>query len=80
MHIRAAIAYRYSEAAVGLCVSRANALATPVLLLILSLQLAMIETAWLVPFLMITLSIALLLQTSAIRFAQGQTNAAPVSA
>ena len=80
VHIRAAIAYRYSEAAVGLCVSRANALATPVLLLILSLQLAMIETAWLVPFLMITLSIALLLQTSAIRFAQGQTNAAPVSA
>lgn len=80
VHIRAAIAYRYSEAAVGLCVSRANALATPVLLLILSLQLAMIETAWLVPFLMITLSIALLLQTSATRFTQGQANAASVTA
>ncbi|MGN8125376.1 MFS transporter [Pseudomonas sp. 22082] len=80
VHIRAAIAYRYSEAAVGLCVSRANALATPVLLLILSLQLAMIETAWFVPFLMITLSIALLLQTSATRFAKGQANTASASA
>ncbi|MFJ7792629.1 MFS transporter [Pseudomonas sp. NPDC096950] len=80
VHIRAAIAYRYSEAAVGLCVSRANALATPVLLLVLSLQLALIDTAWLVPFLMIMLSIALLLQTSATRFAQGQGNAASVGA
>ncbi|MEN1834059.1 hypothetical protein AAIM60_14320 [Pseudomonas lijiangensis] len=70
VHIRAAIAYRYSEAAVGMCVSRANALATPVLLVILSLQLAMIESAWLIPFLMVTLTIALLLQTSATRFAQ----------
>lgn len=80
VHIRAAIAYRYSDAAVGLCVSRANALAAPVLLLILSLQLAMIETAWLVPFLMITLSTVLLLQTSATRFAQGQANTASVGA
>lgn len=80
VHIRAAIAYRYSEAAVGLCVSRANALATPVLLLILSLQLAMIENAWLIPFLMVTVSIALLLQTSATRFAQGHTHAAAVGA
>lgn len=80
VHIRAAIAYRYSEAAVGLCVSRANALATPVLLLILSLQLAMIENAWLIPFLMVTLSIGLLLQTSATRFAQAQTNASTVGA
>ncbi|MEB0077589.1 MFS transporter [Pseudomonas sp. CCI3.2] len=80
VHIRAAIAYRYSEAAVGLCVSRANALATPVLLLILSLQLAVIETAWLIPFLMITLSIALLLQTSATRFVQGQSNTTSVGA
>ena len=78
VHIRAAIAYRYSEAAVGACVSRANALATPVLLLILSLQLALIESAWLIPFLMITLSIVLLLQTSATRFAQGHTS--PVTA
>jgi MFS family permease len=78
VHIRAAIAYRYSEAVVGLCVSKANALATPVLLLILSLQLALIDVAWLMPFLMIMLSIALLLQSSAIRFAQGQANAAPV--
>lgn len=75
VHIRAAIAYRYSEAAVGLCVSRATALATPALLLILSLQLAMIESAWLIPFLMVTLTIALLLQTSATRFAQGRTSA-----
>jgi hypothetical protein len=80
VHIRAAIAYRYSEAAVGLCVSRANALATPVLLLILSLQLALIENAWLIPFLMVTLSIGLLLQTSATRFAQAQTNASTVGA
>lgn len=72
VHIRAAIAYRYSESAVGLSVSRANALATPVLLIILSLQLVMIENAWLIPFLMVMLSIGLLLQTSAIRFAQGR--------
>ncbi|MCM2459124.1 MFS transporter [Pseudomonas sp. CG7] len=78
VHIRAAIAYRYSEAAVGACVSRANALATPVLLLILSLQLALIESAWLIPFLMIALSIVLLLQTSATRFAQGHTG--PITA
>jgi hypothetical protein len=78
VHIRAAIAYRYSEAAVGLSVSRANALATPVLLIILSLQLVMIESAWLIPFLMVTLSIGLLLQTSAIRFAQGRKPVAAV--
>lgn len=72
VHIRAAIAYRYNEVAVGLFVSKSNALATPVLLLVLSMQLAIIEIAWLVPFLMITLSIALLLQTSATSFAQGR--------
>jgi len=77
VHIRVAIAYRYSEAAVGLYVSKANALATPVLLLILSLQLAIIENAWLLPFLLVSLTVALLLQTSATRFARGQ---APVEA
>ena len=80
VHIRVAIACRYSEAAVGLCVSRANALATPVLLLILSLQLAMIENAWLLPFLLVTLSAALLLQTSATRFARGQADTAAAGA
>jgi hypothetical protein len=48
------------------------------LLLILSLQLALIESAWLIPFLMIALSIVLLLQTSATRFAQGHTG--PITA
>lgn len=80
VHIRVAIACRYSEAAAGLCVSRANALATPVLLLILSLQLAMIENAWLLPFLLVTLSAALLLQTSATRFARGQADTAAAGA
>lgn len=80
VHIRVAIACRYSEAAVGLCVSRANALATPVLLLILSLQLAMIENAWLLPFLLVTLSAALLLQTSATRFARGPADTAAAGA
>ncbi|MBB5448363.1 MULTISPECIES: hypothetical protein [unclassified Paraburkholderia] len=70
VHIRAAIAFRYSEAAVGRCVSQANALATPVLLLILIVQLVAIESAWLLPFLMIVLSIGLLMQASATRFAQ----------
>ncbi|MFZ3282151.1 hypothetical protein [Pseudomonas sp.] len=79
VHIRVAIACRYSEAAVGLYVSRANALATPVLLLILSLQLAMIENAWLLPFLLVTLSVGLLLQTSATRFAQGHSRGEVVS-
>lgn len=77
VHLRAAIAYRYSEAAVGMCVSKANALATPVLLVILSLQLAVIERAWLIPFLMVILSIAFLLQISATRFAQGRDSATP---
>ena len=80
VHIRVAIACRYSEAAVGLYVSRANALATPVLLLILSLQLAMIENAWLLPFLLVTLTVALLLQTSATRFARGHTRVEAVGA
>lgn len=73
VHIRVAIACRYSEAVVGLYVSNANALATPMLLLILGLQLAIIENAWLLPFLLVTLSVVLLLQTSATRFARGQT-------
>ncbi|MNY61459.1 hypothetical protein D3C86_1981400 [compost metagenome] len=60
MHIRVAIACRYSEAAVGLYVSRANALATPVLL--------------------VTLTVALLLQTSATRFARGHTRVEAVGA
>ncbi|PWB37575.1 hypothetical protein DCO47_03420 [Pseudomonas sp. NDM] len=72
VHIRAAIACRYSEAAVGLYVSKANALATPVLFLILTLQLAIIENAWLLPFALVCLSVGLLLQTSATRFARGQ--------
>lgn len=80
VHIRVAIASRYSEAAVGLYVSRANALATPVLLLILSLQLAMIENAWLLPFLLVTLTVVLLLQTSATRFARGHTRVEAVGA
>lgn len=80
VHIRVAIACRYSEAAVGLYVSRANALATPVLLLILSLQLAMIENAWLLPFLLVTLTVVLLLQTSATRFARGHTRVEAVGA
>ncbi|WP_223517732.1 MFS transporter [Pseudomonas sp. GL-B-19] len=80
VHIRVAIACRYSEAAVGAYVSRANALATPVLLLILSLQLAMIENAWLLPFLLVTLTVTLLLQTSATRFARGHTRVETVGA
>ncbi|AMB87525.1 hypothetical protein AWM79_20400 [Pseudomonas agarici] len=80
VHIRVAIACRYSEAAVGLYVSKANALATPMLLLILSMQLAIIENAWLLPFLLVTLSVVLLLQTSATRFARGQTPVEAVGA
>ncbi|MFJ4193629.1 hypothetical protein [Pseudomonas sp. NPDC089534] len=80
VHIRVAIASRYSEAAVGLAVSRANALATPALLVILGLQLAIIENAWLLPFLLVAGSVALLLQTSATRFARGPGPAEAVGA
>ncbi|WP_087499471.1 MFS transporter [Pseudomonas sp. SID14000] len=70
LHIRVAIACRYSEAAVGLYVSKANALATPVLMMILSLQLALIENAWVLPFLLVVLTVTLLLQAPATRLAQ----------
>lgn len=70
LHIRVAIACRYSEATVGLYVSKANALATPVLMMILSLQLALIENAWVLPFLLVVLTVTLLLQAPATRLAQ----------
>lgn len=80
VHIRVAIAHRYSEAAVGMYVSKANALATPVLMMILSVQLLVIENAWLLPFLLVALSGVLLLQSSATRFVQGDRQEAAVGA
>ncbi|QPN48001.1 hypothetical protein I5S86_11275 [Priestia aryabhattai] len=62
IQIRAAIAQRLDEAAVGRSVSRANALGTPVLLVVLLIQLGAIATAWALPFLMVMLSIALLMR------------------
>lgn len=62
IQIRAAIAQRLDEAAVGCSVSRANALGTPVLLAVLLIQLGAIASAWALPFLMVMLSIALLMR------------------
>ena len=62
IQIRAAIAQRLDEAAVGRSVSRANALGTPVLLVVLLIQLGAISSAWALPFLMIMLSIALMMR------------------
>ncbi|AMO76029.1 MFS transporter [Pseudomonas citronellolis] len=64
VHIRAAIAHRLEEAEVGQAVSRANALATPALLLILLAQFNALWLAWALPFALIALSIALLMQST----------------
>lgn len=64
VHIHAAIAHRLEEAKVGQAVSRANALATPALLLILLAQFNALWLAWALPFALIALSIALLMQST----------------
>lgn len=64
VYIRTAVARRLPESAVGEAVSRANALATPVLLVMLLCQLGYVANAWLAPFLMVMVSSGLLLRVA----------------
>jgi hypothetical protein len=68
IQIRCTIAQCFDEVSVGQHISRANAFGTPVLLLVLMVQLSAISKAWLLPFLMVILSISLLIQLIPKRF------------